>query len=76
MSRADRPSKTPTIKPSMPEGEDNAGGSEAFQQPVLAPGAAFLAGLRATPLTPGIILFAAMIGFGALARDAGFSLTQ
>ncbi|MEO0619022.1 MAG: AzlC family ABC transporter permease [Pseudomonadota bacterium] len=37
---------------------------------------ALLQGLRATPLTPGIILFCAMIGFGAFARDAGFSLMQ
>ncbi|MGI9407292.1 MAG: AzlC family ABC transporter permease [Hyphomicrobiaceae bacterium] len=38
--------------------------------------AAFLRGLRSAPLAPGIILFFAMIGFGALARDAGFTVGQ
>ena len=40
------------------------------------PQQAFLRGLRATPWTPGLILFLAMIGFGALARDSGFSVGQ
>lgn len=38
------------------------------------PRRAFAQGLRTTPWTPGFILFCAMIGFGALARDAGFSM--
>lgn len=40
------------------------------------PGRAYLRGVCSAPLTPGIILFFAMIGFGALARDSGFSAGQ
>ncbi|MEL7544975.1 MAG: AzlC family ABC transporter permease, partial [Pseudomonadota bacterium] len=61
-SKADEASGEPPRAPSWTE--------------TATPQDAFLQGLRATPLTPGIILFCAMIGFGAFARDAGFSLAQ
>ena len=55
-------------------------GSAASPGPAWAASAsrldAFRRGLTAPPLTPGIILFSAMIGFGALARDAGFTPAQ
>jgi predicted branched-subunit amino acid permease len=37
---------------------------------------ALLRGLLVGPTTPGLILFSTSIGFGALARDAGFSLAD
>jgi len=40
------------------------------------PGRAFRVGLTSPPLTPGLILFSAMVGFGALARDLGFSASE
>jgi predicted branched-subunit amino acid permease len=40
------------------------------------PAAAFLAGMRATPLIPGLILVSAVAGFGALARAAGATLGE
>ncbi len=71
----------------FPEPSDTAGahtepvGSEKGHREAVGaeggrPARAFLKGLTSAPLTPGVILFAAMIGFGALARDAGFSAGQ
>lgn len=44
--------------------------------PHVSPGRAFLLGLRVMPTTPGAVLFATALGFGALARDLGFTGAQ
>ena len=53
------------------------GAQEPTMQPGTAPAAqrraAFLAGLRVGMSVPAAVLFATAVGFGAMARDGGFS---
>jgi predicted branched-subunit amino acid permease len=56
---------------------DNRGGAPVHPSPVSPQQLpAFLSGLKVAVSVPGIVLFATALGFGALARDGGFTIAH